>query len=100
MVAKTGAVKYQWQIMAAFGLSDDEIQRFTDPAHWLLYFPPLTQADLRRMGVKVGVFEWSFYLYGQITHDKSMRNVVIFIWNFTPYVDGTSVSRLLSWRCF
>ena len=51
--AKTGGLKYQWQIMSLLGLSDDEIKLFTDPAHWLKYFPPLAQSDLRRMGVRV-----------------------------------------------
>lgn len=53
VVAKTGGLKYQWQIMSAMGLADEEIKEFTDPAHWLKYFPPHTQADLRRMGVRV-----------------------------------------------
>lgn len=53
VLAKTGGLKYQWQIMAALGLSDDEIKNFSDPSHWLEYFPPLAQADLRRMGVRV-----------------------------------------------
>lgn len=53
VLAKTGGLKYQWQIMASLGLSDEEIREFTDPAHWLKYFPPLAQADLRSMGIKV-----------------------------------------------
>ena len=53
VLAKTGGLKYQWQIMSSLGLSDQEIKAFTDPAHWLQYFPPHAQADLRRMGVRV-----------------------------------------------
>lgn len=53
VLAKTGGLKYQWQIMASLGLSDEEIKQFSDPLHWLKYFPPLAQADLRSMGVRV-----------------------------------------------
>ncbi|KAK7097865.1 leucine--tRNA ligase, cytoplasmic-like [Littorina saxatilis] len=53
VLAKTGGLKYQWQIMSALGLRDEEIKEFTDPAHWLKYFPPLAQSDLQKMGAKV-----------------------------------------------
>nr|CAB3457538.1 unnamed protein product [Digitaria exilis] len=39
--AKSGAQKYQWEIMRSFGLEDEEIARFQDPYHWLTHFPPL-----------------------------------------------------------
>ena len=54
--AKTGEVKYQWQIMASLGMTDDEIKEFADPLHWLKYFPPHCVGDLKRMGLKVGYF--------------------------------------------
>ncbi|XP_076467867.1 leucine--tRNA ligase, cytoplasmic-like [Babylonia areolata] len=53
VLAKTGGLRYQWQIMSALGLKDEEIKLFTDPAHWLQYFPPRAMSDLRRMGVRV-----------------------------------------------
>jgi hypothetical protein len=53
VAAKTGNVKYQWQIMQSLGLSDDEIKKFADPAHWLIFFPPLATEDLGLLGVKV-----------------------------------------------
>ena len=53
LTAKTGGLTYQWQIMKSLGLEDDEIRKFADPAHWLQYFPPKTQQDLTRMGIKV-----------------------------------------------
>ncbi|GFS17470.1 leucine--tRNA ligase [Elysia marginata] len=53
VAAKTGGLKYQWQIMQAMGLKDEEIRQFSDPLHWLKYFPPHWINDLRRMGVKV-----------------------------------------------
>nr|KAG5701780.1 hypothetical protein BaRGS_000770 [Batillaria attramentaria] len=53
VLAKTGGLKYQWQIMTSLGLSDEEIKKFADPSYWLQYFPPLAKADLRRMGVRV-----------------------------------------------
>ena len=51
--AKAGGCKYQWQIMQSLGLPDDEIQKFADADHWLRYFPPLTQQDLMRLGLRV-----------------------------------------------
>ena len=29
---------------------------FADTAHWLKYFPPIAEADLKSMGLKVGVY--------------------------------------------
>ncbi|XP_062608750.1 leucine--tRNA ligase, cytoplasmic-like [Saccostrea cucullata] len=51
--AKTGGMKYQWQIMKSLGLKDEEIKDFADPAHWLKYFPPHCKEDLKSMGLKV-----------------------------------------------
>ncbi|XP_067663552.1 leucine--tRNA ligase, cytoplasmic-like [Haliotis asinina] len=53
VLAKTGGLKYQWLIMAALGLTDDEIKAFADPVHWLKYFPPHCKSDLIRLGVRV-----------------------------------------------
>ncbi|XP_055958771.1 leucine--tRNA ligase, cytoplasmic [Patella vulgata] len=53
VLAKTGGLKYQWMIMKALGLSDDEITEFADPMHWLKYFPPHAINDLTGMGIKV-----------------------------------------------
>ncbi|XP_039265438.2 leucine--tRNA ligase, cytoplasmic-like [Styela clava] len=52
-VAKSGIMQYQWQIMECLGLKDDEIKHFSDPEHWLKYFPPLAKSDLQSMGLKV-----------------------------------------------
>jgi len=51
--AKTGSMRYQWQIMRSLGLRDEEIRLFADPKHWLGYFPALAYQDLTSMGVKV-----------------------------------------------
>uniref|UniRef100_A0A667Y9G6 Leucine--tRNA ligase, cytoplasmic n=1 Tax=Myripristis murdjan TaxID=586833 RepID=A0A667Y9G6_9TELE len=51
--AKSGASKFQWDIMKSLGLSDREIVRFANAEHWLEYFPPLAVKDLKQMGVKV-----------------------------------------------
>ncbi|KAG5621935.1 hypothetical protein H5410_007153 [Solanum commersonii] len=51
VLAKTGGVKYQWEIMRSYGLSDEEIARFTDPYYWLTYFPPLAVEDLKEFGL-------------------------------------------------
>jgi len=52
-VAKAGSGKYQWQIMKSLGLKDEEIKDFGDVNHWLNYFPPKTEMDLRSMGLRV-----------------------------------------------
>lgn len=52
-VAKTGSAKYQWQIMQSLGLTDEEIKKFADPAHWLDYFPPLAIQDMKSLGTHV-----------------------------------------------
>jgi len=51
--AKQGTGKYQWQIMKSLGLEDEEIKQFADVNHWLNYFPPKTEMDLRSMGLRV-----------------------------------------------
>ncbi|XP_041358320.1 leucine--tRNA ligase, cytoplasmic-like [Gigantopelta aegis] len=53
VLAKTGGLKYQWQIMSSLGLVDEDIKEFADPAHWLKYFPPHAISDLKSMGLKV-----------------------------------------------
>ncbi|KZV53257.1 leucine--tRNA ligase, cytoplasmic [Dorcoceras hygrometricum] len=50
-VAKSGGVKYQWEIMQSYGLSDEEILKFTNPYHWLTFFPPLAVEDLKAFGL-------------------------------------------------
>lgn len=50
--AKTGAGKYQWQIMQTMGLNDEEIAKFIDANYWLNYFPEQWMQDLKRLGVR------------------------------------------------
>ncbi|XP_011877441.1 PREDICTED: leucine--tRNA ligase, cytoplasmic isoform X2 [Vollenhovia emeryi] len=52
-VAKAGAAKYQWQIMQALDLRDEEIIKFADAAYWLDYFPPLAEKDLKSIGLHI-----------------------------------------------
>ncbi|KAG6401904.1 hypothetical protein SASPL_138772 [Salvia splendens] len=47
----TGIVKYQWEIMQSYGLTDEEIAKFTNPYHWLTFFPPLAIDDLKAFGL-------------------------------------------------
>lgn len=54
-VAKTGGIKYQWQILASMGISPQEIPKFTDPTYWLKYFPDWCMNDLMKMGLKVSL---------------------------------------------
>lgn len=51
VTAKTGGIKYQWQIMQSLGIEDEEIQKFTDEDYWLKYFPPHCVKDLKRVGL-------------------------------------------------
>eukprot|EP01087_Luapelamoeba_hula_P009659 TRINITY_DN2512_c0_g1_i1.p1 TRINITY_DN2512_c0_g1~~TRINITY_DN2512_c0_g1_i1.p1 ORF type:complete len:1102 (-),score=182.41 TRINITY_DN2512_c0_g1_i1:93-3398(-) len=53
VVAKTGVAKHQWQIMEEMDVASAEIANFADPQHWIQYFPPHCQSDLRDMGVRV-----------------------------------------------
>jgi len=53
VAAKTGGLEYQWQIMQALGLSDDEIKNFGSAHYWIEYFPKHCMADLKMMGLKV-----------------------------------------------
>ncbi|OEH78674.1 leucyl-tRNA synthetase [Cyclospora cayetanensis] len=53
LVAKTGGLKSQWEIMAALGVPQDEIARFADANYWLDYFPPRCKKNLIRLGVAV-----------------------------------------------
>eukprot|EP00795_Rhopilema_esculentum_P000827 gene827-10569_t len=53
VAAKTGGLKYQWQIMKNIGLNDDEIKKFAATDYWLEYFPPKAHSDLKKMGLKV-----------------------------------------------
>lgn len=57
--AKTGSSKYQWGIMKSLGLSDEEIIKFSEAEHWLDYFPPLAIQDLKSMGLKVLLLNYS-----------------------------------------
>ncbi|KAI9032188.1 hypothetical protein DFJ74DRAFT_653553 [Hyaloraphidium curvatum] len=52
VLAKTGNVQYQFQIMLSMGVPLEEIPKFADPTHWLYYFPPLAIEDLKALGIK------------------------------------------------
>ena len=52
VVAKTGGAKFQWEIMRAIGVPEEEIPKFADAGHWLKHFPPVAMRDLTRMGLK------------------------------------------------
>ena len=53
MVAKTGGLMHQWDVLRSMGLSADECLPFVDPTYWLTYFPPLGRADLKKFGASV-----------------------------------------------
>lgn len=53
LVAKTGGLKYQFQILENMGVPREEISKFADPVHWLRYFPPIAKADTAAMGARL-----------------------------------------------
>ncbi|KAH8742137.1 leucyl-tRNA synthetase [Cryptosporidium ryanae] len=53
VVAKTGGMKKQGDILRSMGIKEEEIARFTDPVYWTEYFPPLAMRDLKDFGAAV-----------------------------------------------
>lgn len=50
---KSTGHKYQWQIMLALGIPEEEVAQFADANYWLSYFPPRAIEDMSKLGVKV-----------------------------------------------
>ena len=46
-----GAPMTQFEILLKSGLPAADIPAFTEPEHWLRFFPPLGEADLRKFGL-------------------------------------------------
>ncbi|OMH85857.1 putative leucine-tRNA ligase, cytoplasmic [Zancudomyces culisetae] len=44
---------YQHEIMQSLGIPNSEIKKFSDPAHWLEYFPPRAIQDVKQFGCGV-----------------------------------------------
>eukprot|EP00929_Paragymnodinium_shiwhaense_P001516 TRINITY_DN101752_c0_g1_i1.p1 TRINITY_DN101752_c0_g1~~TRINITY_DN101752_c0_g1_i1.p1 ORF type:complete len:1281 (-),score=479.86 TRINITY_DN101752_c0_g1_i1:216-4058(-) len=53
IVAKTGDAATQWEILKSMKTPIDDIPKFVDPLHWLDYYPPLGQRDLKRFGCPI-----------------------------------------------
>jgi len=53
LVAKTGKLNYQWQIMRSLGIPEGEISAFQEAEHWLRYFPPKALDDIAALGCGV-----------------------------------------------
>lgn len=51
--AKTGGVVRQYDILKISNIPEDEIANFSEPMHWLRYFPPHAIADLKRFGMTI-----------------------------------------------
>ena len=51
--AKSSKMKYQFQIMQAQGIPNEEIHRFADASYWLQYFPELCKKDMNSFGARV-----------------------------------------------
>ncbi|KAJ0409575.1 hypothetical protein ATCC90586_010086 [Pythium insidiosum] len=51
--AKTGGAARQYNILQMSNIPEDEIPAFSDPLHWLRYFPPAAIEDLQRIGANV-----------------------------------------------
>ncbi|KAI0011390.1 leucyl-tRNA synthetase [Xylariaceae sp. FL0662B] len=53
VAAKSGKVKYQFEIMLSLGIPLEEIHKFSDPEYWLHVFPQKCEADLRSIGARI-----------------------------------------------
>lgn len=53
LAAKSGGLKYQFQILENMGVPREEIHEFADPVYWLRYFPPIAKADTAAMGARL-----------------------------------------------
>ena len=51
--AKTVKMKYQFQIMRALGIPNEDIHKFADAEYWLKYFPPICKQDLNDLGARI-----------------------------------------------
>jgi leucyl-tRNA synthetase len=51
--AKVVKMKYQFQIMRAIGIPNEDIHKFSNPNHWLEFFPPLCKSDLINFGARI-----------------------------------------------
>lgn len=52
-VASKSEALSQSEILIKNGIPAEEVENFTDPIHWLKYFPPLGKKDLQSFGVNV-----------------------------------------------
>lgn len=51
--AKSVKLKYQFQIMLAIGIPQEEIHKFADPLYWMHFFPQLCKRDLTNFGARI-----------------------------------------------
>mmetsp|Transcript_66053 Transcript_66053/g.157950 ORF Transcript_66053/g.157950 Transcript_66053/m.157950 type:complete len:1191 (+) Transcript_66053:118-3690(+) len=85
ILAKTGDMAWQWEIMRAMGMDEDMIPEFKVPEHWLSYYPPLGVRDLQRFGVPVD-FRRSF-----ITTSKNPYYDSFIRWQFRKLQKGSKI---------
>ncbi|KAL8451453.1 hypothetical protein Emag_002675 [Eimeria magna] len=86
LVAKTGPMKTQWEIMASLGIPQEEIASFAEASHWLQYFPPRCKRDLLRLGCAI---DWrrSF-----ITTDENPFYAAFVRWQFMKLMAAGKIS--------
>ncbi|PKS07030.1 hypothetical protein jhhlp_005627 [Lomentospora prolificans] len=53
VAAKSVKAKYQFQIMKAIGIPTEEIHHFADANHWITFFSPLAERDLKSFGARI-----------------------------------------------
>ena len=51
--AKAVKLKYQFQIMKALGIPQQEVSKFADPLYWLEFFPPLCKQHCTEFGLRI-----------------------------------------------
>jgi len=83
--AKTGDAAFQYEILLSMGLKPDELAPFSDPMHWLEFFPPLGVRDLKSFGAPID-FRRSF-----ITTSVNPYYDSFIRWQFTKLKAGDKI---------
>ncbi|KAL8270891.1 hypothetical protein Esti_005185 [Eimeria stiedai] len=86
LVAKTGTMKTQWEIMASLGIPQEEIACFADASYWLQYFPPRCKRDLLRLGCAI---DWRRAF---VTTDENPFYAAFVRWQFMKLMAAGKIS--------
>ncbi|RKO97525.1 hypothetical protein CXG81DRAFT_9001 [Caulochytrium protostelioides] len=70
---KGTGLKYQFQIMESMGVPREEIHKFADPKHWIYFFPPLAEMDLKDFGARIDWRRKFFTTDNNLYYDSFIR---------------------------